>query len=62
MSEEFAGPNCRRQSLIYPDAMQDQSRRLSHLRHVSRYARAIPPFRSAACARGGYEPLVSLHL
>ena len=26
MSEEFAGPNCRRQSVIYPDATQDHGR------------------------------------
>jgi hypothetical protein len=26
MSEEFAGPNCRRQSVIYPDVTQDRGR------------------------------------
>jgi hypothetical protein len=30
MSEEFAGPNCRRQSVIYPDATQDHGRVVCH--------------------------------
>jgi hypothetical protein len=47
MSEEFAGPNCLRQSVIYPDATQDRGRVV--VTPAARFsARShIPPFRRA---------------
>ena len=62
MSEEFAGPNCRRQSVIYPDATQDHGR--VDCRTCGTFLGTLSHSAVSACARRqcGCEPLVSLHL
>jgi hypothetical protein len=62
MSEEFAGPNCRRQSVIYPDATQDHGRVVCHT--CGPFLGTLSHSAVSACARGRgrYEPLVGLHL